>query len=221
MKIFYQSQAGFTLLELLLALGIFALMGAFAYRGLSTVLESQQLGEQHAQRLSTLQFAFSRMQKDLRQALARPTRDQWGSPQAAFFGDGRSLEFSRTGWANPLRQKRSELQRVRYFLQDKRLIRAYLPMLDNAPDAQALQTVLLEELKNLQIRYLDDANQWHQRWPPLTASEHHLRAVEVILETVQWGEIKRLFAILQMWPESQVDAGKEPNAEITATEAVN
>ncbi len=53
-----QRQAGFTLLELLVALSIFALISAMAYGGLQSVMTTQQHTAKAAQHLADLQKAY-------------------------------------------------------------------------------------------------------------------------------------------------------------------
>ena len=55
---------GFTLLELLIAVAIFALIGAMAYGGLQQVLVQQQRTGQQSQRLSDLQKSYLIMQRN-------------------------------------------------------------------------------------------------------------------------------------------------------------
>ena len=49
-----KKQNGFTLLELLVELGIFALLATMAYSGLDSVMKARQVTNQHADRLSHL-----------------------------------------------------------------------------------------------------------------------------------------------------------------------
>ena len=57
--------AGFTLLELLVSLAIFALLATMAYSALNTVLNARKEVEQRAARLTELQTAFMVMERDI------------------------------------------------------------------------------------------------------------------------------------------------------------
>ena len=58
---------GFTLIELVVALAIFALLSVMAYSGLRLVLDARERTAQQAERLATLQLAFTVIGRDLEQ----------------------------------------------------------------------------------------------------------------------------------------------------------
>lgn len=197
-----KNQHGFTLLELLVALGIFALLAAMGYSGLNSVMTARKVTDQHAQRLSQLQMTFLWLGRDIEQAVDRSIRDEYGDPQPAMLGveTGRyQLELTRTGWRNPAGRARSNLQRVAYGLRDGNLIRAYWNVLDRAQDSQPLETVLLEGVDQLELRFLNASNTWQDSWPGGqtggAVSTVPPKAVEVTLETKAEGRITRLFRV--------------------------
>jgi len=197
-----KQQAGFTLLELLVALGIFALLAAMAYSGLNSVMTARQVTTQHAERLSQLQMAFLWLGRDIEQAIDRPIRNEYAEVRPAMLGveTGRyQLELTRTGWRNPAGRARSNLQRVAYGLRDGNLLRVYWNVLDRAQDSKPLESVLLEGVDKLELRFLNDKNAWQNSWPSSqlggVASATPPRAVEVTLETKAEGRITRLFRV--------------------------
>jgi general secretion pathway protein J len=195
-------QNGFTLLELLVALGIFAVLAAMAYGGLNSVMMARQVTNQHADRLSQLQMAFLLLGRDVEQAVDRSIRDEYGDVQPAMLGveTGRyQLELTHTGWRNPAGRARSNLQRVAYGIRDGALVRAYWNVLDRAQDSQPLESVLLDEVDKLELRFLDDKNKWRDSWPSAQLGGQPSvvppKAVEVTLETKAEGRITRLFRV--------------------------
>ena len=63
---------------------------------------------------------------------------------------------------------------------------------------QPYESVLLDDVENAGIRFLDSNNEWHDEWPPLDAGlpgaeTVSLAAIEVSLELQDWGELVRLF----------------------------
>jgi general secretion pathway protein J len=61
--------AGFTLLELLVALSIFGLVATMSYSGLQAVMTQQSQTEIAADRLSELQKLYLIMQRDIEQVM--------------------------------------------------------------------------------------------------------------------------------------------------------
>lgn len=164
-------QGGFTLLEVLVAIAIFALMYVLAQQFFSKMLTARDRLETEAVRLSAQQRTLLLMTQDIEQLIARPTRGRLGDSLPALLGRPHALEFTHLGWANPFSlQHRSRLQRVRYVLYDHQLIRRHWPALDVNVGTRPVDTLLLDKVASLQFRYLtrDEASgrwQWQARWP--------------------------------------------------------
>ncbi|MCC6209096.1 MAG: type II secretion system minor pseudopilin GspJ [Gammaproteobacteria bacterium] len=189
-------QRGFTLLELLVSLAIFAILGVAAYAGLDAVLNAKDRIEAKADQLGRLQMLFVLMGRDIEQAADRRVRDNFGDPLPPMFGNDTALEFTRAGWRNPAGLKRSELQRVSYGLSDETLTRASWDVLDRAQDSEPRSARLLDEVTVFEIRYLDGAGEWRGEWPAAGGAGTQLpRAVEVTLDVKGWGRISRLFRV--------------------------
>lgn len=192
---------GFTLLELLVAIAVFAVVATLAYGGLASVLEAREETAAGAARLRALQQTFLMLQRDLDQVQARGIRDEYGDGKPALHGGPDWLEFSRGGWSNPADQPRSQLQRVAYALREHRLIRAHWQVLDRAQDSAPYEAPLLEQARALRLRFLDANHEWQEQWPPLSqreasaAQETLPRAVEFTVELEHWGEVTRLFRV--------------------------
>jgi len=199
---------GFTLLELLVALAVFAIMSIAAYSGLSNVLFTRAAVETENHRLAMTQLAFHRLEQDLEQVIPRSVRDEYGEPQPALCGniqDSEALLFTRAGWDNPLGQPRANLQRVAYRLREGRLWRLHWDVLDRGGLAELREIMLLDRVRELRLRFLDQDDAWRNDWPPpadnLSDSERKPkpdllpRAVEISLTLEDWGEITRLLLL--------------------------
>jgi general secretion pathway protein J len=186
--------AGFTLLELLVALAIFAVVAALAYGGLRVVLDARERTDAQAQRLAEIQMALAFLTRDLEQAVDRPIRDELGDRRPALLGGtGAALEWTHGGWRNPAGQARSSLQRVAYAHDANRLVRRSWAVLDRAHDSAGNDTVLLEGVTALELRFLDGQMEWQTFWPPAIEDAPGLpRAVELRLELEDGTGISRL-----------------------------
>lgn len=207
---------GFTLLELLIAISIFAFLALGTYRMLASVLASDEATRRHELQLRELQRAFAVLEQDLAQAGQRPIRDAFGEPRPALVGDAEpaALEFSRLGWRNPLGAPRSAWQRVRWELVGSTLQRSYWTVLDQAVDSQPLPQQVLSEVRSLQLRYLDSEGNWLTEWPstqsdsdPKKRLQELPRAVEISLEHARYGLLTRLLRL----PEMPKPKPKTPN----------
>ena len=152
------SMRGFTLVELLLALGISALVATLAYAGISTAIDASAGMQAEVRRLADLQRALNIIEEDLAQVVPRAGTSGYGGDEAVFRG-GRYqnvlLEFTRGGVANPRDLVRSELQRVRYVLDDGRLWRQWWTELDRPDAGRAPQSaLLLEDIASVQLGFL-------------------------------------------------------------------
>ncbi|OHC22039.1 MAG: type II secretion system protein GspJ [Pseudomonas sp.] len=220
---------GFTLLELLIAIAIFALLGLGTYRMLDSVLQTDRVTRDHELQLRELVRAMAAFERDVLQVQARPTRDPFGDPRAALLGedlDNPALELTRSGWRNPLGQPRSGLQRVRWQLSGEQWQRQYWTVLDQAQDSQPQVQQALDGVTRLQLRYLDQEGTWQTSWPPLGNNPDDAlkllpQAVELVLEHRRYGELRRLLRLpeglperLQQAPEPSPDDPAEPGGDI-------
>lgn len=200
---------GFTLLELLVALAIFAFLGAMAYGGLNAMLRTSQGATEAREALAAEQRALRILEEDMAFVLDRPVRDGLGSPHLALMSgrDGETLlEFTRASRA------RAELlpapmERVRYLLKDGLLVRQSW----NPPDAARLEPdfslTLWRDVESVTVGFLDQGMTTHTSWPPPTTEKPGLpRAVEIRLKPRGQAEIRHLMPL----PEFPASTGAKP-----------
>ncbi|AOA57964.1 type II secretion system protein GspJ [Acinetobacter larvae] len=155
---------GFTLLELLVALAIFAMLAALGWKVFDMVLQSKQRNAQHEQQLSQLQQAYLQIQRDLTQAVAAPASVA-GQGQSALIIDSERLQFSKGGVSDPLLQDKPPLERVeyQYDAQQSKLYRLKYSHLSRVATAQPLSSVLLSDVQDLKMTALNPEEQ--STWP--------------------------------------------------------
>lgn len=160
-----KTSRGFTLLELLVAIAIFALIAVGSYRLLSSTIAAREIGTKHEQKMRELQKAVVILQRDLLQVTDRPIRDEYGDVQPALYlPKENSIEFTHRGWRNPLGEVRSELQRVRYHAEAGQLVRERWQELDRARTSQPVKTILLDKVDGFQVRVFHQGKE-ESTWP--------------------------------------------------------
>ena len=197
---------GFSLLELVVALAVFAALAAAAYGGLSSVARTRGDLAEKQDRLAAIVRAVSTLERDLRQAVSRPVRgNSRGEPVPALLGGADRIELTRLGFANPRAESRSNLERVVYVTDGSMLRRGRYAVLDRAPDSAPAVSTLLEKVDALRLRYLGSDGVWRNAWPPAEVPAGALdgasltellpRAVEFRIDTGDTGELRRVIEL--------------------------
>ncbi len=195
-------QNGFTLLEVLVAITIFSIMSVTALTGMKSIMDAQQKVEQVDGVITALQRSLFYLDQDFQFIINRDVRGAYGSTQPSLQAGASVTELilmTVMNRKNPLKQARSSLMRVGYHLEDETLIRKSYQQLDGASEEQSAQRVLLTEIEEVQIRFLDESNSWQSYWPPPSASagSNFPKAIEINLVHKQMGKITRLFQLPQ------------------------
>lgn len=211
-----RSGAGFTLIEVLIALAISAFVAAVAYSSLASAMQAVESTRAAAQRTYELNRAWMIISRDLRQFVPRPVRDEFGQVEPAMAGGAAArfaLSFTRSSWHNPNGQERSNLQRVNYRVEDGALWRDSYPVLDRAPESLPQQVRLLEGVEVLELVFLGDlaaaeregrgitvdTRGWQASWVADTsAPDLELpppAALEIRMELEDLGELRRIYAL--------------------------
>ncbi len=195
---------GFTLVEVMVAVVIFAIVGVIAMSGYNELVKQSDIVSAGAARTRQVQSAMQRLNLDFTALEPRPVREPLGdSMLPALSSNGRTetiAELTHSGWSNPAGVPRSTLQRVSYRLENNKLLREYWLALDRTMTGEPESAVLLDRVKRMQLRFMDSNRTWHEQWPPMGYSAPdgpRLRpiAVEVTVELEDWGELKRLIEV--------------------------
>jgi len=208
---------GFTLLEMLVVVGIFALIGLSAGQLLNETLLVDSRIKYQATRFGDLLRAVQRIEQDIEQIAMRGVKDISGEslpPVAGGPGHLHALEFTRHGWSNPLNHKRSQLQRVAYRMHDGKVQRFFWNVLDRAEVTRPQQQLILEDVSAFDIRFINGEGEETSFWPQGRSysgshagngneglaeqekPENRLSAIELRLELEPYGVIRRLFPVM-------------------------
>lgn len=194
----------FTLIEVLVALAVFAVLSALAYGALSQTLDSVEFLSERMNRLQAIQRTVRLLSEDLQQLSPRPIRDELGDGIGPAldtdFQSGFALELTHGGWSNPIVLARSTQQRSAYRIEDDTLIRYHWNVLDRTLSNEPLAVTLLDGVESIAFRFMLADGEWIEQWPPQNrpgalGHRQRPRAAEFVLTLPAEGEIRRLLEI--------------------------
>ncbi len=185
-----KSSRGFTLLEILIAMAVFAIMSVMAYSGLRVLLDARAATSLRSERLAELQITLYLLGEDLAQSIARPVRDEYGAQEPGSRGGTHSelLSLSRSVPAWSAYQAGSQLQRISYRFEQGSLYRLAWTTLDRTQQTEYRRRKLID-LERIHLRFFDQ--DWTDSWSSSTTP----KAVEIVFTINGLGDIKRLFFI--------------------------
>ncbi len=207
---------GFTLIEVLIAMAITAVVAALAYTSFSTVLVGVERTQANAERAYAINRAWLFISRDIEQFIDRPVRDEFGEMEPSLQGGAVArfpLSLTRSGWFNPLGNPRAELERVNYRIAGDVLYRDSYAVLDRTGNSEPRETAMLEGVVDLRLAFLEnaaaarsvgtgselDTRQWSESWVIDTSRPGELPAppvaVEVRLQLEDWGELRRIYVL--------------------------
>ncbi len=165
-----QQEAGFTLLETLVALFILSVVSAAGTAMLISAIETNRAVETRSARQQDLDLAQAFLRNDISALSARGVRPDDGfSPAGNLFGRALSngqpfLSFVRSGWLNPGGlARRSTLQAVDYRLEEGQLIRRAYVRPDTSSRTPASELVLLDGVGSVELRFFR-GDSWSDIW---------------------------------------------------------
>jgi general secretion pathway protein J len=195
---------GFTLIEVLVSMAVFAVMTILAYMSLGQTLANAEMLTERMDRLQAIQRTIRYLSNDLTAASPRPVRDELGQGYMPAVmvsaANDFALAVTHGGWTNPAGLPRSTQQRSVYLLEDGKLFRIYYNVLDSTYSNDAISTEILDGVERLEFRLMQDNGQETSEWPPLgaqgiSAETMRPRSVEIILTLEGEGEIRRIIEV--------------------------
>lgn len=192
-------QRGFTLLEVLLAIAIFAMVSLASFSVFDTVLKSDEHATAKSDRMNHLQKAFLLMERDFNQMAKRSMRIEGEAAREQFIYTEMNhimtqeygISFVRAGWTNPgYLIGRGDMQTVAYQLNEEKLERLHFNFVDVVVGEEPKVRPLLSGVLSLKFEY-HNGQDWQEKAPvdvlPL--------AVAIEMELDDLGVVRRHFLV--------------------------
>jgi general secretion pathway protein J len=153
----HHKEAGFTLIEMLVAMFIFALISVGSMAALNGSLQSKEQVQLRLEQIRTLELGRAIMAEDMANIILRENRDTLGQFERFDLRGGASslLEFTRAGRQNPGGlQARGDIERVRYLFEGQALVRRSLIHENPSQSTQTRDVVLFDNLSNVEASFV-------------------------------------------------------------------
>jgi general secretion pathway protein J len=189
---------GFTLIEVLVSMAIFASLSLSAYTVLNQVQRSNQQSIEKTDRLKEIQRAMVIIDNDFRQIALRQFRHNGdeASEQVLYWQEGlldsdeKAILFTRLGWHNPQQMfPRGEITKVGYRVVAGRLERVWWRYPDTTVGQEGVVTPVLDNVESIDIRFYQDTG-WVEQWDQPLALP---KAVAVTFQLTDYDTIERVY----------------------------
>jgi general secretion pathway protein J len=196
-------QRAFTLIEVLVALMVFAVLATLTSSVLYNVFDTRKRLTNHSDKIAELQLAIFTLERDLVQAVRRKVNRGNFIVDSEIIGNNDYLEFTRMGNINPMSaDKRSTLVRVAYFQKDNKLIRKLWTRLDTSKK-KSTESVLLTNVDDIKFAYINSKLELLSRWQVASFTSNVLpSAIQLNLKLNSLGNISLLFDLPESFQET-------------------
>ena len=189
-----KKNTGYTLIEVIIALAIFAILGTISVGLLSRAFDTRARIENQMEPLTALQLAVTRINRDVAQTVDRGA--------SSFVGQTNHTEFTRGGIVSPDEEEaKSTLKRVALVCENnEKLIRKTWARVDPLSSNDFQEQPLMRNLESCKFSYLGKGDAWVSDWPMTTGSPREKppplpRAIKLTLNLENLGEIALLFVV--------------------------
>lgn len=189
---------GFTLIEVLVSIAIFATLSVAAYQVVNQVQRSNEVSTERSARLNALQRSLVILDNDFRQMAQRQFRTNGEEASSKLIlmqeylldSDTIGVMFTRLGWHNPQQQfPRGEVTKVGYRIKEETLERVWWRYPDTPTGQEGVVTPLLEGIEAFNLEFYNGSS-WLKEWQTDRALP---KAVKLKLTLKDYGEIERIY----------------------------
>lgn len=197
----FGKHSGFTLLEMLVAIAIFSIIAAISYASLNRLIDIREVIAERNIAARELQSFFTFIENDLRYAVNRPARNQYGEPEQPLLGGDGGIILDQdwlrltTSRQDPELAQAQRLQRVSWKLEDGVLSRTVRRSLDATEYSADYGREMLSGVSNIDVEYYSYTPANTLKSEPRWSEDELPVAVELIVTLENGREYRRLFEL--------------------------
>ena len=189
----------FTLLEMIVAIGIFAVIAVVSYGSLNRFLDNRDVLQAEMTLMKDLQLAFSLLEQDMHFMSGRIVRDEYGDPEPLLIVNsidiaGELLRFT-TARRSVSLPGVSTLQRTSYRWENGDFIRVNWLVLDRDQDAIESKQLLLSDVDSVRVNVLTSDEESTQTASTWDSAEKLPDGIEWQIQMTDGKQYRRVFDI--------------------------
>ena len=190
-------QGGFSLIEVVVSIGLLSVMSILAYQALEVVMATNDRSHDTMSQQVNLRRAWAIIQRDLLHMRNRPFNDGLGRLERPYETDLSEfgVRFSRGG-GPMLASNPSGLMRVYYGLDDERnLVRTTWAITASPRYSDGNTRTLLSNVDEVIFEHLSEKNEYSENWPPLNSQSAPMlpKMIRVMIRLKDGDSTSRLF----------------------------
>lgn len=175
------AQSGFTLIEVVVAMLLLAVMSLLSWQALEAVLNANSRSEAAMQDDAALRTLWAQIEDDLFHLRARPWADGLGGIEPAYMTAQTEMVLAFSRGAVPVTAHNpTGMSRVRYILTDDGLLRRSWPMPASPREIEPLERRLLAGVADIRFEQLNAQAVFVPNWPPLN-EQHELDSLPALI----------------------------------------
>lgn len=205
---------GFTLIEVMVAISVFATLSFSAYQVVNQVQRSNELSLEKSERIKQLQRSLVFLDNDFRQIVARPFRTNGekvsdkllSADEYLLDSESQGILFVRLGWQNPQQAfPRGEITKVGYRLVENTIERLWWRYPDTPVGQKPVVTPLIDGVEELNFEFYND-----KKWLKIWDVKNQLpKAIKVIITFKDYGDVERIYLTSGFKVEENTDQNSD------------
>lgn len=192
-------QKGFTIVELLIAMGIFAMLAGISYTAINASINAQKIEATHSKELAKLQKTLHYINRDFGQ-IFRQEIDLRSNLLKIQTLQNNKLHYLEYEFKNDnLIRKDVTAEEVKISKKERKRIRKEEREQgqSNTREQESPELILMHDIRKPKIKLLTTkkADKWYDRWDREYETKHIVRIIEIQFEHKKFGLIKKLVLI--------------------------